>query len=162
MNLLSAAIGLMITAIVSLSGLEAVNSVISYQQQRNLVAQFRQVYRAVKSYGGSLCGIAGGSTGFVCTSTSMTFSMGQPYSLISAGYLPSGFNFNSLVSRTPTISLSGQNFVVAATLSSGAVCGNVSIHLESASCSGATLLLYVPTVTGSAWTLVNSGRFVYP
>lgn len=160
MGLLTTAISLFITILVASGSLELGNTIISYHRQESLIAQLRQVQKAMGSYGGSLCGIAGGTTGFTCPTSSgsnMTLA-----GLISGGYLPVDFELSPLIVSAPAFSLSGQNFKLVATLAASVYCPGIISHFTDGSCSGNVLSLYAPTVTGSSWALVNSGRFVYP
>ena len=161
MPLIGIVISLFVAAILGAGTFGVVKSSLAFQQEQALIAQLHSVQDAVSSYANAICGPIGGTngatTGLNCSPSSMT-----ALQLQNAGYLPDGFGWNQYVTGTPTITQSGQNFMISATLTSAQTCSFVANHLTMASCSGTTVTAYAPIVKNNVWTLINSGQFVYP
>ena len=155
-GLVGTAIGMLAALILSVSAFEFGQETINFKNQKELIAQLVAVQHAMTSYGGSICGIQGGATGFTCSS-SPTWG-----GLKSGGYLPSGFTFPPLVSGSPNLSIYGQSLWLSLSVSSASVCNAASVAIEESSCSGNTLNIYAPIITGTVWGLVGTGQFVYP
>ena len=156
MNIVSIAVGVILSALLAVAGSEYYTGSVLLQQQKDMVAQLKQIQHAMTSYGGSICGIQGGATGFTC-SEPPTWG-----GLKSGGYLPSGFTFPPLVSGSPNLSIYGQSLWLSLSVSSASVCNAASVAIEESSCSGNTLNIYAPIITGTVWGLVGTGQFVYP
>lgn len=156
MGLVGTAIGMLVALILSVGAFEFGQEAINFKNQEELIGQLQTIQHAMTSYGGSICGIQGGATGFTC-SEPPTWG-----ALISKGYLPAEFAFSTLVSGISGFSVSGQSLLLSLTLSSSSACNAAYVALKESSCSGNTLNIYSPIITGSVWKLVNSGQFVYP
>ena len=161
MGLIGTAIGMLVALVLSVSAFEFGQETINFKNQEELIAQLQTFRHAMTSYGASICGIQGGATGFVC-STTPSWS-----ALISSGYLPAAFGgtYSPLV-LNQTLTLSGQELLLSLSVSSASVCQAAAVALTEASCSISgptyTLNMYAPIITGTVWGLVDSGQFVYP
>ena len=161
MNIVSIAVGVILSALLAVAGSEYYTGSVLLQQQKDMVAQLKQIQQAMSNFESSVCTPPSGSTAFSCSETSFTLA-----NLQSAAFLPTNFTYSPLFTTPPTYTRAnggaGQGFVFSTTLSSATLCSGAATQILESSCSGAVLSVFAPVMTSNAWQLTNAGSFLYP
>lgn len=161
MPIVSIAIGLFISILLSVGAFGTVSLTLQKRQQLYTVSAVKQVANAVQEYAASNCMSSGytqnGSVAPSCTSFSWPSSIPE---LQNAGFLPDTSGFSQMPFSVVPISQHSSRLELK--LSPEQNCRQLTDYFVNAFCSSNnTLNVVVNRNTSSAWQLVNQGNFTW-
>ena len=161
MPIVSIAIGLFISILLSVGAFGTVSLTLQKRQQLYTVSAVEQVANAVQEYAASNCMSSGyspdGSVAPGCTASSWPSSIPE---LQNAGFLPNTNAFSQMPFSVVPISQHSSRLELQ--LSTEQNCRQLTDYFVNAFCSNNTLNVVVTrNDNSSAWSLVNQGNFTW-
>lgn len=156
MNLVSVTMGIVISLLVFVSGVESLAGAIHAYRIVELENNVRELKVGLANYIQSLCLLNTPNAGYTCGTPSWT-GLTTVYRS-----LPQGF----LLGSSPTLGETSTSITGTLTIDSSADCQAVANSVSETTCSGNILTVAVPILPVftklGIWGMLDSGNFVYP